>query len=72
MDNVSRLDAGFAVVPTTTFQVDGSELDRDRVQVGLGVMGQINETTTLNIGYNGEFAGSDDHHSFSATVRFVW
>jgi outer membrane autotransporter protein len=72
MDNVSRLDAAFTAVPTTTFQVDGSALDRDRLQVGLGVTGQINERTTLNIGYNGEIAGSDDNHSFAATVRFVW
>ena len=72
MDNVSRMDAGFTAVPTSTFQVDGSELDRNRAQVGVGITGQLNDTTTLNVAYNGKLAGSDDNHSFSATVRFVW
>ena len=49
-----------------------SDLDRDRLQVGFGVAGQLNENTTLNVGYNGELSGSDDHHSFAATVNFVW
>ena len=72
LDNVSRVNAGFATVPTSTFQIDGSDLDRNRVQVGLGISGQLNERTTINVSYNGELAGSDDHHSFAATVRFVW
>jgi fibronectin-binding autotransporter adhesin len=72
MDSVSRLEAGFSAVPTSTFRIDGSELDRDRLQVGAGISGQLNENTTLNVGYNGEWAGSDDHHSFAATVNFVW
>ncbi len=72
MDSVSRLEAAFTAVPTSTFRIDGSDLDRDRVQVGLGVTGQLNERTTLNIAYNGELADSDDNHSFSATIRLVW
>ena len=72
MDSVSRLDAGFTTVPNDLFRVDGVELDRDRLQLGAGITGQLNETTTLNVAYNGELAGSDDNHSFSATVRFVW
>lgn len=72
MDNVSRMEAGFSAVPTTTFQINGTELDRDRLQIGLGVTGQLNENTTLNVAYNGEFAGSDDNHNFSATVHYTW
>ena len=72
MDSVSRLDAGFSAAPTATFRIDGTDLDRDRLQLGAGITGQLNETTTLNVAYNGELAGSDDNHSFSATVRFVW
>jgi fibronectin-binding autotransporter adhesin len=72
MDSTSRLDAGFATVPTATFRIDGSELDRDRVRLGVGMRGQLNENTTLNVGYNGEFADSDDNHSFAATINFVW
>lgn len=72
MDNVSRMEAGFTALPTTTFQVDGSDLDRDRLHVALGISGQLNERTTLNVGYQGELAGSDDSHSFAAMVRVVW
>ena len=72
LDSTSRLEAGFSAVPTSTFRIDGSDLDRDRLQLGVGVSGQLNENTTLNVGYNGELAGSDDHHSFAATVNFVW
>ena len=72
LDSTSRLEAGFSAVPTSTFRIDGSGLDRDRLQVGFGVTGQLNENTTLNVGYNGELAGSDDNHSFAATVSFVW
>lgn len=72
MDSVSRMEAAFTAVPTSTFRINGSDLDRDRLQVGLGLTGQLNENTTLNVGYNGELAGSDDHHSFAATVNFVW
>ncbi len=72
MDNVSRMEAGFSAVPTTTYQINGTELDRDRLQIGLGVTGQLNERTTLNVAYNGEFARSDDNHNFSATVHYTW
>ncbi len=72
MDNVSRTEAAFTAVPTSTFRIDGSDLDRDRVQLSLGVTGQLNERTTLNVAYNGELADSDDNHSFSATIRLVW
>ena len=72
MDNVARIDAGFAVAPSPTFRIDGPDLDRDRAHIGLGVVGEINERTTLNVAYNGEFADSDDNHNFAATIRFVW
>ncbi|WEJ62439.1 autotransporter family protein [Thiomicrorhabdus lithotrophica] len=72
LDNVSQLEAGFTTVPTSTFKVDGSDLDQNRLQVGLGVTGQLNENTTLNVGYNGELASSDEYHSFAATVKIVW
>jgi len=72
MDNVSSMEVGFTAVPTSTFRIDGPDLDRNRVQVGLGIAGQLNDSTTLNMAYNGELAGSDDNHNFAATVRFVW
>ncbi|MFH1983294.1 MAG: autotransporter domain-containing protein [Pseudomonadota bacterium] len=72
LDTVSRMDAGFSAAPGSTFRVEGPELDRDRLQLGLGVAGQLSENATLNVGYNGELAGSDDSHSFAATVKFGW
>ena len=72
MDNVSRMNAGFTTLPTRTFQTDGVDLDRDRLQFGVGISGQLNENTTLNIAYIAELAGSDDNHNISATIRFVW
>mgnify|MGYP003385789445 FL=1 len=71
LDRVSQLQAGFTTVPTSNFRVDGSHLNRDRLQVGLGLAGQLNESTTLNVGYNGELSGTDDHHSFTATIKFL-
>ncbi|MDO6514573.1 autotransporter domain-containing protein [Neptuniibacter sp. 2_MG-2023] len=72
LDSQSQLEAGFTAVPTSTFKVDGSDLDKNRLQIGLGVTSQLNRNTTLNVGYNGELASSDKYHSFAATVKFVW
>ena len=72
MDSVIHMNAGFAAAPTTSFRVSGPRLDRDRLRVGLGVTGQLNEKTTLNVGYFGELADSHDIHSISASVRVLW
>lgn len=71
LDDTAELEANFAGAPTANFKVDGSELDRNRLVMGVSLTGQLNEHTTLNIGYNGEIAGSDDHHSVAATIKFV-
>jgi len=70
-DDTAELAAGFADAPAANFKVDGSELDRNRLVVGVGLTGQLNERTTLNIGYNGEIAGSDDNHSVAATIKLI-
>ena len=72
MDSVIHMNAGFAAAPTTSFRASGPRLDRDRLRVGLGVTGQLNEKTTLNVGYFGELADSHDIHSISASVRVLW
>ncbi len=72
MDSVIHMNAGFAAAPTTSFRVSGPKLDRDRLRVGLGVTGQLNEKIALNIGYFGELADSHDVHSISASVRVLW
>ena len=72
LDRVALMDAGFSIVPGNTFRIDGVVLDRNRAQVGAGLMGYVNESMTYHINYDSKFAGSDDNHSFSATLRFRW
>ena len=72
LDNVVRMNAGFAAAPTTPFQISGTKLDRDRLRVGLGVTGQISERTSVNISYYGNLADSHDIHSIAATGRYIW
>lgn len=33
---------------------------------------QLTDVAHLNLGYQGEFAGSDDRHDIAATFRMVW
>jgi fibronectin-binding autotransporter adhesin len=72
MDNEAALRAGFAPAPTATFNVSGPELDRDRARLGLGLNMQVSETASLSLGYQGEFASSDNRHDISATFKMVW
>jgi len=71
-DDENLMTAAFSAAPATTFVIEGHDIDRDRLQLGLGITGRINDTTQFNIGYDGEFAGSDDYHSLSATLRMRW
>ena len=72
LDDVAKMAASFTPAPTVTFRVAGTELDRDRAHLGVQIRGHLSERTTLNFGYSGEIAGSDDNHSFAATIRAVW
>ncbi len=72
LDNQSTIEAGFSAVPTATFNTRGVVLERNRAEFGAGITGQLNENTSFNIGYDGGYAGSDDNHTFSATIRFLW
>mgnify|MGYP003835644259 FL=1 len=72
MHDDASIKAGFAAAPTTTFSVDGPELDRDRARLALGLDVQLSETTHLNLGYQGEFASSDERHDVAATLKMVW
>ncbi|WP_411183814.1 autotransporter domain-containing protein [Pseudomonas sp.] len=72
MDNEAALRAGFTPAPNTSFSVSGPELDRDRARLGLGLNMQVSETASLNLGYQGEFAASDQRHDISATFKMMW
>jgi len=71
-DTTSTLKAGFEGAPSTTFSVDGPELDRNRVQLGIGLTTDLSQATSLRLGYNDELAGSDQSHSASANFRVAW
>ncbi|MDC0598319.1 autotransporter domain-containing protein [Gammaproteobacteria bacterium] len=70
--NLFQLDAGFSAAPNTTFRVAGTELDKSRARIGFGLIGNLSERTIINLGYQGEFAGSDNRHNVAAALRFVW
>ncbi len=72
MEDESGIRAGFATAPSATFSVDGPDLDRDRARLGLGLNLQLSQTADLNLGYQGEFAGSDERHDIAATFKMVW
>ncbi len=72
MEDESGIRAGFATAPSATFSVDGPDLDRDRARLALGLNVQLSQTADLNLGYQGEYAGSDERHDIAATFRMFW
>ena len=72
MDNEAQMRAGFAATSLANFQVDGPELDRNRARLALGLDMQMTELTSIQLGYQGEWASSDQRHDLSATFRMVW
>ncbi|HEC75508.1 MAG TPA: hypothetical protein ENI26_14260 [Methylophaga aminisulfidivorans] len=52
----------------SNFSIDGPELNKDRLQLALGITGQLTGSTSLNVGYTGEFADSHQNNAFSATL----
>lgn len=72
LDETATLNAGFAAAPSSRFSVEGSELDRNRARVGAGIGAKLSEASQLTLGYQGEFAGSDDNHMISARYRMEW
>ncbi len=53
-------------------EVDGSDLDRDRARISVGVTARMSDAVQSSFNYDGELAGSDDHHAVSATLRYTW
>lgn len=68
MDSVSTLNANFKNVSGSNFSIDGPELNKDRLQLALGITGHLTGSTSLNVGYTGEFADSHQNNAFSATL----
>ena len=72
MENEAGIRAGFSAAPTASFSVDGPDLDRDRARLTLGLDVQLTNMANLNLGYQGEFASSDERHDLAATLRMTW
>lgn len=72
MDNEAQMRAGFAATSLANFQVDGPELDRDRARLALGLDMQMTELTSIQLGYQGEWASSVQRHDLSATLKMRW
>ena len=72
MDNEAQMRAGFAATSLANFQVDGPELDRNRARLALGLDMQMTELTSMQLGYQGEWASSDQRHDLSATLKMRW
>lgn len=72
LDETATLNAGFADAPGSRFSVEGPELDRNRARVGAGIAVNLSDASQLTMGYQGEFAGSDDTHMVSARFRMEW
>src|SRR5690606_12161650 len=68
-DDDARLHADFVAAPGNVFQIDGPELDRDRVRISAGINTQLTKAVDLDLSYRGDLAGSDRHHVVGATLR---
>jgi outer membrane autotransporter protein len=67
------VDARFASFTSATdFRIHGPELDRDRLALALGLAAWQEKNLRLDIGYRGEFAGSDREHTATATLHWAW
>ncbi|WP_168735337.1 autotransporter domain-containing protein [Pseudothauera rhizosphaerae] len=71
-DDRGRIAASFAGAPAAAFRIDGPELDRDRLALGLGLTAWAGKDARLDLAYRGEFAESDREHGVAATFRRVW
>ncbi len=72
MDSVTEVDARFNGVPSSSFVVEGPDLDRDRLQLSLGISGELTTSTRLVLGYYGEFADSHQNNALSATLDIAF
>ena len=72
MDNEAHMRAGFAATSLANFQVNGPELDRNRARLALGLDMQLSELSSIQLGYQAEWASSDQRHDLSATFKMAW
>ncbi len=62
-DDVSSISAGFAEGPGATFDIDGPELDRDRMHLSAGFAARHLDRYQFSLNYLG-----DIHHALADTL----
>ncbi len=68
--NAPTMDAAFALLPGQRFSVQGAEMDRNSLEVALGVdVVDFGSGNTLTLGYGGTLARDAQDHTFSARVK---
>jgi hypothetical protein len=71
-DDASGIEACFVDGPGAAFDIDGPELDRDRIQLAAGFGTRYLERYLFSLNYLADFAGSDSHHNLAAMFRVEW
>lgn len=71
-DTARPVNASFAGAPASPFTVAGAQAPRDGAILGLAASTAIAEATSVYLRYDGEMAGGNTSHIFSAGVRFAW
>jgi outer membrane autotransporter protein len=70
--NAPTMDAAFALLPDQRFSVSGARMDRDSLEVNLGVdVIDFGAGRTFTLGYGGSLARDAQDHTFSARARFA-
>ena len=71
-DDKARTQAGFVNNRFARFEVDGADLDRDRLLLGTGVAMALGERASLSVAYEGEFSGTEQDQQIRAGYRYQW
>ncbi|WP_297809321.1 autotransporter domain-containing protein [uncultured Methylophaga sp.] len=71
-DDKARTQAGFVNNRVASFEVDGADLDRDRLLLGTGVAMALGERASLSVAYEGEFSGTEQDQQIRAGYRYQW
>lgn len=71
-DTSRPVTASFVGAPALSFTTTGAAAPREGAVLGLSVDAPLAEQTSLYARYDGELAGGNTSHIFSAGVRYVW
>ena len=71
-DTSRPVNASFAGAPASSFSVAGVAAPRDGAILGFAANTAIADATSLYLRYDGEMAGGNTSHIFSAGIRITW